>query len=292
MQRPPKTLLLTGASGFLGRRLSAGLSGAWDVVPSGRAAEGPGRLDLEDAGSIRRAFETVRPAIVVHAGGMALPDDCQRQPDRARRVNVEATRVLAGLCAEAGARLVFFSSDLVFDGEKGRYDEEDEARPISVYGRTKLDAEEAVLSRAPGSIVLRVSSVYGRPLGSRDCFVDELRRALSRGEATSAFVDQWRSPTAGDQLPELVLRALADPDLEGVFHWGGAERVSRYETALALCRALGFDEKLVRPGRAADKRFIAPRPCDTSLDSSRLSAALGLAPLTLAEGFALLAGID
>jgi len=292
LQRPPKTLLLTGASGFLGRRLSPGLSKDWVVVPAGRAEAGPGCLDLEDDGSIRRAFASIRPDVVVHAGAMALPDDCQRQPDRARRINVEATQVLAGLCAEAGARLVFFSTDLVFDGEKGRYDEEDEARPLSIYGRTKLDAEEAVLSGAPGAIVLRVSSAYGRPLGSRLCFVDELRRALSRGEAISAFVDQWRSPTAADQLPELVLRVLAAPDLEGVFHWGGAERASRYETALALCRALGFREDLVRPVRAADKRFIAPRPCDTSLDSSRLSAALGLAPPTLAEGFALLAGID
>lgn len=284
----PPTLLLTGASGFLGLRLAPRLETFWRVVRASRTAEGEGsvRLDLEDADGLRRVFETVRPAAVVHAGAMALPDECERDPVRARRVNLEATRELAGLCAGVKARLVHFSTDLVFDGEKGWYDEEDEPGPLNVYARTKLDSEEAVLSSAPGAVVLRVASAYGRPLGRRRCFVDELLTALAAGEPVSAFVDQWRSSTAGDQLPEVVLRALADPGLSGVFHWGGAERATRHETALALCRAFGFDTELVRPSRMADKRFTAARPRDTSLDSSRLGAALGLAPWTLAEGFA------
>lgn len=285
---PPQTLLLTGATGFIGRRLAPELAGAWRVVQASRTASGQEsvRLDLEDGDSIRRVFEQTRPAAVVHAGAMALPDDCERDPGRARRVNLDAVRTLAGLCGETGARLVHFSTDLVFDGEKGWYDEDDAAAPLCVYARLKLDAEEAVLSLAPGAVVLRVASVYGRPLGTRPCFIDELRQALSKGEPIAAFVDQWRSPTCGDQLPEVVLLCLADPDLEGVFHWGAAQRSSRFETALALCRAFGYDEDLVRPSRAGDKRFLAARPRDTSLDSSRLSAALGLAPPSLEEGFA------
>jgi dTDP-4-dehydrorhamnose reductase len=285
-----KTLLLTGATGFLGRRLAPGLAGSWRVVRACRSAEGADsvRLDLAEGDSVRRAFEAVRPAAVVHSGAMAGPDDCERNPEAARRVNADAARLVAELCGASGARLVHLSTDLVFDGEKGWYAEDDAARPLSVYGRTKLDAEEAVLSRAPGAAVLRVASVYGRPLGTRACFVDELRAALSRGAPMAAFTDQWRTPTAGDQLPEIVLRLLAEPGLEGIFHWGGAERVTRFESALALCRAFGFDETLVRASRAADSRPAAPRPRDTSLDSSRLASALGVAPLTLAQGFAAL----
>src|SRR5512140_1712489 len=124
-------LLLTGPTGYLGRRLAPALAASWSVVPASRTAAGPGafRLDLEDAGSIRRVFEEVRPSAVVHAGAMALPDECEREPARARSVNLDASALLAGLCARAGARLVYFSTDLVFDGEKGRYSEEDEARP-------------------------------------------------------------------------------------------------------------------------------------------------------------------
>jgi dTDP-4-dehydrorhamnose reductase len=283
-------LLLTGATGFLGLRLAAGLSSAWRVVGASRTAAGPDRavLDLEDMDSIRRVFDQVRPAAVVHAGAIAAPDECERDPARARRVNLDATRVLAELCGRAGVRLALISTDLVFDGEKGYYGEDDATNPLSVYGRLKLEAEEAALSRAPGAAAVRIAAAYGRLLGGRPCFVDELVAALSRGEPVSAFTDQWRTPTAVDRLSEVLLRLLDDPDLEGVFHWGGADRATRFEAAVALCRALGYDERLVRPSRAADKRVLAPRPRDTSLDSSRLAAALGLAPVTLADGFAAL----
>jgi dTDP-4-dehydrorhamnose reductase len=290
----PSTLLLTGATGFLGRRLAPGLAGAWHVVGASRTASGPDSavLDLADLDSVRRVFDAARPAAVVHSGAIAGPDACEADPALARRVNADATRVLAELCGRAGSRLIFISTDLVFDGDKGRYDEGDEAKPLSVYGRVKLEAEEAALARAPGAAVVRISAAYGRLLGGRACFVDELRESLSRGKPVAAFVDQWRSPTAADRLPEVLLRLLADPDLGGVFHWGGADRATRFESAVALCRVFGWDEGLVRPSRMNDKRTLAPRPRDSSLDSSRLAAALGLAPSTLAEGFAALKAVS
>lgn len=286
----PSTLLLTGATGFLGRRLGPGLAGAWRVIGASRTASGPDSavLDLADPDSIRRVFDAARPAAVVHSGAIAGPDACEADPALARRVNADATRVLAELCGRAGARLVLISTDLVFDGEKGRYSEDDEPKPLSVYGRVKLEAEEAALARAPGAAVVRIAAAYGRLLGGRACFVDELTASLSAGKPVAAFVDQWRSPTAADGLAEVLLRLLAETGLEGVFHWGGAERASRFESAVALCRAFGWDEGLVRPSRMSDKRTPAPRPRDSSLDSSRLAAAVGLAPATLAEGFAAL----
>lgn len=286
----PPTLLLTGPTGFLGRRLAPGLAGSWRVVRAGRGLEGPDAvaLDLEDPGSIRRAFESVGPAAVVNSGAMADPDACEREPDRAKAVNQHAVRVLADLCAQSRARLVQISTDLVFDGEKGWYSEDDAVNPLMVYGRTKLAAEEAALTRAPGAAVLRVSSLYGRPLGGRPTTTDEMRAKLSRGEPVAAFTDQWRSPTPADQVPEIAGRVLSD-GLSGVFHWAGAERLTRHDAALRLCRAFGFDEKLVRAARAAERRFPAARPRDTSLDSSRLASALGIAPLPIADGYAALA---
>jgi len=286
----PPTLLLTGATGFLGSRLAPGLASAWTVVRASRRAEGPAsiRLDLESPESVAAAFAAVQPAAVVHCGGAARPDECEKDPALARRLNPEAARLVAAQSACWGARLVHISTDMVFDGEKGWYDEDDAANPGTVYGRSKLEAEEVVLSRAPGAAVLRVSSVYGRPFGARPCFVDAWRADLAAGRPTTAFVDQWRTSTDGDQLPEVIGRVLADPDLSGVFHWGGAERLTRYETALVLCRTFGFDASLVRAVRAADVRGTVLRPRDLSMDSSRLASALGLAPRKIADGFAAL----
>ena len=284
----PLSLLLTGATGFLGRRLAPGLAGSWRVVGASRTASGPDSvaLDLADPDSIQRAFDAVRPAAVVHSGAIASPDECERDPAMARRVNAEGTKTLAGLCGRAGARLLVISTDLVFDGEKGLYDEDDAPNPLSIYGRVKLDAEEAALARAPGAAVVRISAAYGRLFGGRPCFTDEILEALARNEPIGAFTDQWRSPTAADRLSEVLLCLLAAPEQTGVFHWGGADRATRFESAVNLCRTFGYDETLVRPSRMNDRRTLARRPRDSSLDSSRLSTALGIAPVTTAEGFA------
>src|SRR5688572_9402706 len=123
--------MLTGATGFIGRRLALGLGGNWRVVSATRAATNDRnavQLDLAQRESILRTFDAVRPAAVVHTGGVAAPDACELEPELAQRVNVEAVETLAKLCAETKARLVHFSTDLVFDGEKGGYREEDVTR--------------------------------------------------------------------------------------------------------------------------------------------------------------------
>lgn len=291
MKTPP-ALLLTGATGFVGRRLAPALSGSWTVFRASRTSAGEGALDLDlaDADSIRRAFDAAAPKVVIHAGADSDPDSCERDPDRAKRVNVDAVKTLAGLCGVSGARLVHFSTDLVFDGERGLYTEDDRPAPAGVYARGKLASEEAALVRAPGAVVLRISTAYGRPLGGRPGFVDNLRAKLSAGEAVTAFVDQWRTSTAADQLPEVLSKLLAAPDLEGVFHWGGADRATRYDSAVAFARIMGYNESLVREARAVDARFASPRPRDSSLVSSRLAAAIGMAPMTYEAGFKAIRG--
>lgn len=292
MINTPPALLLTGATGYIGRRLAPVLQGSWRVFRASRTSAGEGALDLDlaDSDSIRRAFDAAAPRVVVHAGAEADPDVCEKDPERARRVNVDAVKTLAALCGASGTRLVHFSTDLVFDGERGWYAEDDRPEPRGTYARGKLESEEAALVRAPGAAVLRVSAVYGRPLGGRLGFIDHLRAKLAAGETAGAFTDQWRTATAADQLPEVVGRLLADPELAGVFHWGGADRATRFEAAIAFARIMGFDEKLIRPARSVDAKFASPRPRDTSLDSSRLAAAIGMAPLTYEVGFKALRG--
>jgi dTDP-4-dehydrorhamnose reductase len=215
---------------------------------------------------------------------MADPDACQRQPELAERVNSEGAHAVARACRRLNARLVHFSTDLVFDGQGSWYKETDPPRPISVYGRTKLQAEDAVLSECPGAAVLRVASVYGRALGGRPSFLDTLHKKLSGEETVRCFTDQWRTATPCGQLPEVVAALLLRPELGGVFHWAGANRASRQEFCAAVCRVFGFPERNLEPCRMSEARFLAPRPRDASLDCGKLSRLLGIAPWTLQEG--------
>lgn len=275
---PGSRLLITGASGFIGSRLLKDLAGEWDAVGL--------RIELSEPAQLEKAVLVLAPAAVVHTAAMAGPDDCQRQPELAERVNTDGAEAVARACRRLKARLVFFSTDLVFDGHGSWYKETDPPRPISVYGHTKLAAEEAVRRQCPEAAVLRVASVYGRALSGRPSFLDELVDRLSRGQRVPCFTDQWRTATPCAQLPEVVRRMLRRPDLGGVFHWAGADRTSRLEFSRAVCRAFGLPEGLLIPSRMAQACFPAPRPRDTSLDSGKLSRLLGLEPWTLERGLA------
>jgi dTDP-4-dehydrorhamnose reductase len=286
MARP--RLIITGASGFIGRRLLRDLAGQWETVgtASRRADPDLQGLELCKPEKVERTLLALRPAAVVHTAALADPEQCQRQPELAQQVNTEGARAVGRVCRRLEARLVHFSTDLVFDGQGSWYKETDPPRPISVYGSTKRAAEEAVLTECPDAAVLRVASVYGRALGGRPSFLDTLYNRLSCGEPVPCFTDQWRTATPCGQLPEVVAALLRRPDLTGVFHWAGATRASRQEFCAAVCRAFGFPERLLLPCRTAEAHFLAPRPRDVSLDSGKLSGLIAMRPWTLADGLA------
>lgn len=244
-------------------------------------------VDLSDPRQVEDVFRAAAPAAVVHAGAMADPDACERDPEMTMRVDRDAPAFLARLCAGTGVRMIHFSTDLVFDGERAMSTEQDEPRPICVYGRAKLEAERAVLAAAPGAVVLRVATVYGRSLAGRPSFLDTLHTALSRGQSVRLFVDQWRTATPLSQLPELIAALLDAPQISGVFHWTGATRASRWDFGVEACRIFGFSETNLQPTRLAEAKFAAPRARDTSLDSRRLSQLIGLPLLTLRQGLEL-----
>jgi dTDP-4-dehydrorhamnose reductase len=270
-------LLITGASGLLGAYLLRAVENRRDLVARG----GPGGgerfgivlrpLDLTDSTAVADAFRADRPDVVLHAAALARVADCVRDPERAARINAEATAILAGLAAEAGTRFVLVSTDLVFDGENAPYTEADSPRPLSVYGRTKRAAEEAALA-VPRSAVVRVSLLYGPSLHGRPSFFDELAAALRAGRPITLFRDEWR--TALDLITAAqALLAVARSNVTGVLHLGGPERVSRLEMGLRLAKFLQADPS---PIVAADRAAVPsaePRPRDVSLDSSRWRSA-------------------
>jgi dTDP-4-dehydrorhamnose reductase len=224
-------------------------------------------VGLTDADAVAEAFQAARPSAVIHAAALARIADCVREPERARSVNALATARLAELCAAAGARLVFVSTDLVFDGEGAPYRESDEPAPLSAYGRAKAEGERAVLAHA-GHCVARLSLLYGPSLAGRPSFFDKQVSALRAGRPVKLFTDEWRTPL---DLPTAAraLLELAGNEVSGVLHLGGPERLSRHELGLLLAEALGADAALITPARRQDVPAAEPRPRDTSLDSSR-----------------------
>lgn len=270
-------IVLTGASGQLGAYLVDRLaeSGhdlvAWSGATEGRrghVALTP--IDLTRSAHVERTLDAISPDVILHAAAISSAEAVRLDLTRAQAVNVEATMTLAEWCIRRARRLVFTSTDLVFDGSRPWNREDDPAEPILAYGRTKRDAED-VARGVPGGLIARVALLYGPSRCGRPNYLDRSMSALRRGDPQRFFEDEFRTPlhyaTAADVLVRLV-----ESGASGIVHVGGAERMSRWELMRRLAREHGLDERLVLANRRADAMLAEPRPADVSLDTTKLAA--------------------
>jgi dTDP-4-dehydrorhamnose reductase len=266
-------LLVTGASGQLGGYLLREIEKrGWPVIAwSGSRT---GRLfgvdlqpvDLANPGQVQAAFSSAAPTTVIHAGAIAAMAECRRDPERARQINTQATALLAELARERETRFLFVSTDLVFDGEKGWYREQDRPSPLSVYAHTKAAAEPAVLA-IPRGVVVRVSLLFGPNLVGQSSFFDEQVRALREARPLTLFNDEWRTPLGFATAARAILE-IAQADVTGILHLGGPERMSRLEMGQRLAAYLGVNDSTMVSVPRSGVPSPEPRPRDTSLDCS------------------------
>ncbi|MEN9575174.1 MAG: hypothetical protein RL514_3029 [Verrucomicrobiota bacterium] len=267
---------ITGAGGLLGDYLlKAASQFAPDWQPTAlRHAD----LDLCDFAAVRQRFQAERPDAVIHCAAVADTPSCQRDPETARRVNVEATRCLAELAADIP--LCFYSTDLVFDGQRGNYAETDAPNPLSVYAETKVAAEQVVLAN-PRHTVLRLSLNFGQSPSGKRAFNEALRNDLAAGKNFSLFTDEFRCPTAALVTARATWELLAQR-ASGLFHLCGADKLSRWDIAqLLLLRWPALPGKLL-PDTILNYRG-APRPRDTSMDCAKVQRLLSFRLPGMAE---------
>jgi dTDP-4-dehydrorhamnose reductase len=280
--------LVIGASGQVGRNVARAFAArGWEVVGTGNTRAGGGLrpLDLLDRRALRPLVEEVRPQVCVLSAGMTHVDGCEAAPERARATNVVAPTLIAEACRDAGAQLVYLSTEYVFDGLAGPYGEGDRPRPISVYGATKLEGEERVLSIHPENLSVRTTVVYGYHPADKN-FVMQLIGKLEAGERMRVPADQYSSPTYAPDLAEAIASLVGK--VSGILNVVGPEIVGRYELARQAARVLGLDDRLLDPVTTAELRQAAPRPLRAGLTIGRLRS-LGVEMRGVGAGLAALA---
>lgn len=266
--------LVAGAAGQLGRELVLRLGGelAW--------AGGRAELDVTDDAAVRALVARVRPEVVFNATAYNRVDAAESEPERAYAVNAEAPRSLALAARDVGALIVHVSTDYVFDGvfADGRrrpYREDDPARPLSVYGASKLEGERAVLGAGAEALVVRTSAVLGRG-GSQQkggSFVDRILAQARAGQPLRVVSDQLFAPTSALELAEALVE-LVRLGARGIVHVTGAGACSWHELAAAALRLAGLEQP-IEAITAAELRLPARRPGYSVLDNARAQA-LGL----------------
>ena len=290
-----KKLIVTGAHGFVAGSVLAQAGEAWEVhaVSRGeplarREHHHWHRCDPQSPDQIAELFREVRPEAVIHTAALADIDFCQVQPELARAVNVEFTRTLANLCAEGNCKMVFCSTDTVFDGEHAPYDEENLPGPVNYYAETKVEAEQLVARLGAIGITARLSLVIGLPvLGAGNSFLPRMLAALKDGHTLAMTQHEVRTPvdviTVGRSLLE-----LAAGNHHGIFHLAGRDRVNRFEMAQKIAVRFGFPKDLVVTQAEATKPGRAARPRDVSLDNAKACANLKTPMRTLDDALTLI----
>jgi dTDP-4-dehydrorhamnose reductase len=179
---------------------------------------------------------------------------------------------IARMAARHEARLLYVSTDSVFDGLRGDYRETDPPGPVNTYARTKLHGEQVTLDHNPSATICRVN-FYGWKAQSKRSLAEWILEQLARGEVVRGFTDVFFCPIFTGDLSEILL-AMLDQDLRGLFHVVGSERVSKYEFARRVAASFGFDAHQVIASEMAEAKLKAPRPRDTSLNTEKICAAL------------------
>jgi dTDP-4-dehydrorhamnose reductase len=269
MERQNKLAWITGAGGLIGNYL---VQTAPKFAPQWRLrALTRGQIDLLDFAAVRLEFQKNKPQLVIHCAAVTSVADAQKNPDLARRMNVEVTKLLAELAAEI--QFVFFSTDLIFDGRNGNYVETDAPNPLHLYGETKAAAEQVVL-RNPRHLVVRTSLNGGVSRAGNRGFNEQLRRSLQTMSEMKLFTDEFRSPIPAVETARAVWD-LTGKNRAGIFHVAGAEKLSRWQIGQLLARRWPELNAKIEPGSAKD--FPGPlRALDTSLDISKAQTVLSV----------------
>lgn len=285
MHRP----LITGAAGFVGENLAHRFAGDTELALAyGRqrpraASDKIFSVDLAVRGDFSRALGDLNPDTVIHTAAVTSPDLCEKNPRLAHAVNVDGTREIAQWAEARGARMIYFSTDLVFDGEKSWYREEDTPGPLNLYGKTKLEGEEEVLRICSRWVIVRMALSYGATRGAGGDWTLSMRRALAAGKTLHLYTDQFRTPAYIGDTAEAVFR-LAGRNRNGIYHVGGAERISRYDFGRKFCHIFGLNPIRFVPVRMEEVRMDAPRAKDCSLDTEKIRRETGLVPCDVEQG--------
>jgi dTDP-4-dehydrorhamnose reductase len=284
-------ILVTGASGLLGINLALEASRdhqVFGLVNDHRLHTAAFQVvdgDLLIPGTAERLLDEIQPDWVIHCAALANLDACEADPARARQLNTEVPRLLAELVARGGARLLHVSTDAVFDGLRGDYNEEDIPSPVGVYSQTKQAAEQAVSQANPQAIIARVN-LFGYSLTRKRSLGEFFLYNLQAGKQVMGFTDVLFCPLLANDLAQIFIEMLTQ-ELTGLYHVVSSDCISKYEFGVRLARSFGLDATLIQPTMVAQSGLMAVRSPKLNLRSNKLASALGHPLPTITSGLEL-----
>jgi dTDP-4-dehydrorhamnose reductase len=282
-------LLVTGASGLLGLNLSlVATARGHDVtgLVHSRSLQGVPfevqQADLLVPAEALSIIKACQPDAIIHCAAIANVNAAEKMSDLARTLNSEIPGKLAAAASIWDMPFIHISTDAVFDGQRGGYVETDLTNPLSVYARTKLAGEQAVLAANPQALVIR-TVFYGWSLSGKRSLAEFFYNKLKTGETIKGFADTYFCPLYVEDLAETLLEMLS-AELNGIYHVVSPDSLSKYDFGVRIARIFGFDPELISPARRIDMEQGVRRSLNLVLKSDKVQAALSHALPTVDEG--------
>jgi len=289
-----KTVVITGSNGLLGQKLTNLLTkrNACRVIATGLGANRnptPNsceyvNLDVTSFEDLKALFHKYRPTEVINTAAMTNVDACELNPDACQALNVTAVRYLCGLCLEYESRLIHLSTDFIFDGKNGPYKEEDQPNPLSIYGQSKLDAENLIVDSGVKNALIRTILLYGVvPNMSRSNIVLWIKDSLTNKQTIKLVEDQIRTPTLAEDLADGIA-SVVFKDKTGIYHLSGSELMSIYQLGQRVADFWQLDSSLIEPVTTDSLTQPAKRPPKTGFIILKAQTDLGYKPNPLERG--------
>jgi dTDP-4-dehydrorhamnose reductase len=272
-------LLIPGVSGLLGINLAQETMSEFEVVgiDRGKLNNAPFEVlhqDLLNASTIEKILDSEKPNYLINCAALANLEDCEESPTLAKQLNIDLPRILARACKIRNIPFVHISTDAVFDGEKDDfYTEDDKPNPLSVYAKTKLEGEWAVLTENSEAIVARVN-FYGWSLNGRRSLAEFFVNNLMNNKSMSGFTDVLFCPMLVNDTARILMKMLKK-ELKGLYHLVGPHAMSKYQFGVEIARKFKLKESDITPKSVSFSGLIAKRSNNLSLSTRKLSTDLG-----------------
>ncbi|MGD1005975.1 MAG: dTDP-4-dehydrorhamnose reductase [Ignavibacteriaceae bacterium] len=289
-----KRILVIGANGMLGQRVIRFYSKQENVELLGSSIE-PEPVyknteyvccDLSKRESVKKVVYDFYPDFIINTAAYTNVDKCEVERETAWKTNVKGVEYIAEVCRVVDAHFIHISTDYIFDGTKGPYDETAIPNPLGYYGRTKLASENAL--KISGSIytILRTNVLYGIAESHPD-FVRWLVNTIRKGEKVRIVIDQINNPTFIDDLVQAISKAV-EFNKQGIYNIGGKEFLSRYDFSLKIADYFNLDKNLILPIKTSELNQPAQRPLKSGLITLKAETELDYKPLSIVESFAMM----
>ena len=265
-------VLITGGSGLLGSAISFHFKDYFDIISTYTSHKfainccSTIQLDITDPGETADVIKKIKPDVIVHAAALVGVNICEKNPELAYNINVEGTRNIVNAAEKTNSKVIYISTDYVFDGRKGDYDENDKLNPINIYGKTKHEGE--LLIDAKKHAIVR-TSIYGwNIIKDKRSFSTWIIDDLRNNKQINVFMDNINSMILVNNLAE-ALKEFVDKEFNGVLNIASAQKMSKYEFANELADVFGFDKGLLKPIKNDEAEGSEKRPLDVSLSVSK-----------------------